>query len=387
MKIMMAYFENLSGLTGGLERTLCRLSNELHKRGHDVSIITYDENNGLPYYPLDSTIKLINLKSQKSHNDMTLLQKLGREWARLRGKKSFSNWKEKQRSGIISNIKAVYDEIKPDVILAYNYQTMGELFRANIKNHVIALFRNDPDQLCPKMTDIELKSINSADAIQVLLPVYVDTIKKYISNDDVFCIPNAIEQCNLPVNLNQHQAPFTLLNVGRINRKQKRQMMLLMAFNQISKEFPDWQLKFWGDGDKNYKKSLEEFIVKNKLQKRAFLMGKTHKIMEEYQSADIFCFPSRYEGFPNALGEAMTSGLPPIVCRDCLSCRSLIEDKKDGVISEGTVDGLANSMRYLMSNPNIREQIGQNAHKKMEKFEPDHIWDMWEDLISHVSEK
>ena len=58
MKILMAYFENLAGLTGGLEKTLCRLSNELVERGHQVVIVTYDENPGRPYYPLKDEIKV-----------------------------------------------------------------------------------------------------------------------------------------------------------------------------------------------------------------------------------------------------------------------------------------------------------------------------------------
>lgn len=186
MKILMAYFENLAGLTGGLEKTLCRLSNELVERGHQVVIVTYDENSGRPYYPLKDEIKVINLRKDLGNRKLGVGAKIKREWARLKGKESYSRWKEQQRSGIIEEISYVYQLVNPDVTLAYNHGTMGELYRAGIRAHVIAMFRNDPRQLCRQMTKLQLQSINEASAVQVLLPSYKTAISQYISNPVLF---------------------------------------------------------------------------------------------------------------------------------------------------------------------------------------------------------
>lgn len=49
MKIVMAHFRDISGVSGGLERVLCNFSNEMSKRGHDVHILTYDTSEtGIP---------------------------------------------------------------------------------------------------------------------------------------------------------------------------------------------------------------------------------------------------------------------------------------------------------------------------------------------------
>lgn len=58
MKIVMAHFRDISGVSGGLERVLCNFSNEMSKRGHDVHILTYDvhiltydtSETGIPYF-------------------------------------------------------------------------------------------------------------------------------------------------------------------------------------------------------------------------------------------------------------------------------------------------------------------------------------------------
>lgn len=63
MKIVMAYFENVADCTGGLERILCDFSNAMVERGHSVSIVTNDEHDGSPYYPLNSSVSVINLKA------------------------------------------------------------------------------------------------------------------------------------------------------------------------------------------------------------------------------------------------------------------------------------------------------------------------------------
>ncbi len=54
MKIVMAHFRDISGVSGGLECVLCNFSNEMSKRGHDVHILTYDTSEtGIPYFPLE----------------------------------------------------------------------------------------------------------------------------------------------------------------------------------------------------------------------------------------------------------------------------------------------------------------------------------------------
>lgn len=385
MKVVMAYFENLVDVPGGLEKNLCRLSNELIRRGHEVFIVTYDNKEGRPKYNLSEKAKLINLKKPLKTAESGLRWKIIREIARVRGKEAFGRWKKEQRGDIFEGIKCVFSEIQPDVILAYNHQTAGEIYEAGFLIHVVAMLRNDPDQLCPQMTDTEIQSIESADLVQVLLPSFKNSIRRYISNPRVVCIPNIIEIPDSVADIIHHKTTYKIIDVGRVNKNQKRQDLLIKAFANLATEYPEWELEFWGECDNKYGRSLQSWIKRRKLDKRILFKGETNSINDKYISSDIFAFPSRYEGFPNALGEAMAAGLPSIVCRDCFSCTQLIQDGVTGLIAEPNEEDIANKLKRLMDNVKLRESLGKNARKYAEKYDPKIIWDMWERILLDIA--
>lgn len=385
MKVVMAYFENLVDVPGGLEKNLCRLSNELIRRGHEVFIVTYDNKEGRPKYNLSEKAKLINLKKPLKTAESGLRWKIIREIARVRGKEAFGRWKKEQRGDIFEGIKCVFSEIQPDVILAYNHQTAGEIYEAGFLRHVVAMFRNDPDRLCPQMTDTEIQSIESADLVQVLLPSFKNSIRRYISNPRVVCIPNIIEIPGSVADIIHHKTTYKIIDVGRVNKNQKRQDLLIKAFANLATEYPEWELEFWGECDNKYGRSLQSWIKRRKLDKRILFKGETNSINDKYISSDIFAFPSRYEGFPNALGEAMAAGLPSIVCRDCFSCTQLIQDGVTGLIAEPNEEDIANKLKRLMDNVKLRESLGKNARKYAEKYDPKIIWDMWERILLDIA--
>ncbi len=381
----MAYFGNLVDVPGGLEKNLCRLSNELIRRGHEVFIVTYDNKKGRPKYNLSEKAKLINLKKPLKTAESGLRWKIIREIARVRGKEAFGRWKKEQRGDIFEGIKCVFSEIQPDVILAYNHQTAGEIYEAGFLRHVVAMFRNDPDRLCPQMTDTEIQSIESADLVQVLLPSFKNSIRRYISNPRVVCIPNIIEIPDSVADIIHHKTTYKIIDVGRVNKNQKRQDLLIKAFANLATEYPEWELEFWGECDNKYGRSLQSWIKRRKLDKRILFKGETNSINDKYISSDIFAFPSRYEGFPNALGEAMAAGLPSIVCRDCFSCTQLIQDGVTGLIAEPNAEDIANKLKHLMGNVKLRESLGKNARKYAEKYDPKIIWDMWERILLDIA--
>lgn len=385
MKVVMAYFGNLVDVPGGLEKNLCRLSNELIRRGHEVFIVTYDNKKGRPKYNLSEKAKLINLKKPLKTAESGLRWKIIREIARVRGKEAFGRWKKEQRGDIFEEIKCVFSEIQPDVILAYNHQTAGEIYEAGLLRHVVAMFRNDPDRLCPQMTDTEIQSIESADLVQVLLPSFKNSIRRYISNPRVVCIPNIIEIPDSASDIIHHKTTYKIIDVGRVNKNQKRQDLLIKAFANLATEYPEWELEFWGECDNKYGRSLQSWIKRRKLDKRILFKGETSSINDKYISSDIFAFPSRYEGFPNALGEAMAAGLPSIVCRDCFSCTQLIQDGVTGLIAEPNAEDIANKLKRLMGNVKLRESLGKNARKYAEKYDPKIIWDMWERILLDIA--
>ncbi|GMU55137.1 MAG: glycosyl transferase family 1 [Candidatus Xenobia bacterium] len=128
-----------------------------------------------------------------------------------------------------------------------------------------------------------------------------------------------------------------LLNVGRIDR-QKGQDLLLEALSQVHSERP-WRLVIVGgvtsgagqDRSEQFRQGLLRSVERLGLGPRVLFAGWREDIPALLASADIYVHPSRYEGWPLAVVEAMASGLP-VVATDCVGRPGGFEDGKHGFI-------------------------------------------------------
>lgn len=218
------------------------------------------------------------------------------------------------------------------------------------------------------MTRTEKLGIERSARIQVLLPYFEKSIKRYIENPHIVYIPNAIPQFTYKAYDDKDKKTYTILNVGRINPKQKRQHLLVEGFAKIASKYPEWNLKIWGGNKRRYVEKMKRFIHSKSLDNRILFMGRTHQIEDEYYKADIFGFPSAYEGFPNALGEAMSSGLPSVVCSDCTSTCELISNEYNGLIADPSSEDIARKLEYLMQDKQKRVELGKAAVLTMEQY-------------------
>ena len=125
-------------------------------------------------------------------------------------------------------------------------------------------------------------------------------------------------------------------------------------------------------------------IHQKKMEKRIFLKGTTNHVEDVLRRADIFAFPSAYEGFSLALGEAMSMGLPSVAFKSCESVCGMIEDGKTGILCADGVQPFQDALQSLMQDRELRVEIGRNARAAMKSFAPDVIWDKWENLLMGI---
>jgi len=111
-------------------------------------------------------------------------------------------------------------------------------------------------------------------------------------------------------------------------------------------------------------KEIEEFRMGNEI----IFIEKTLEIEKYYQASDIFILPSRREGLPNALLEAMSSGLACIATRLTGITDYVIEDNKDGLLFEkNNMEELAAKLKKLLNNEKFINELGHNAREKIKK--------------------
>jgi glycosyltransferase involved in cell wall biosynthesis len=126
-----------------------------------------------------------------------------------------------------------------------------------------------------------------------------------------------------------------LLAVGRLS-PEKRFDMLIEAFAGIAVGRLDWDLAIAGEGP--LYADLRAQAERLGLERRVHLPGRVGNPQAWYDRADAFALTSRFEGFPNALLEAIAAGLP-VIAVDCLTGPSeLIEDGVNGVLLPASSD-------------------------------------------------
>jgi glycosyltransferase involved in cell wall biosynthesis len=101
-------------------------------------------------------------------------------------------------------------------------------------------------------------------------------------------------------------------------------------------------------------------------------------IREEYRAADIFLFPSRWEGSPRVLMEAAASGLPVIARKD-YEPESVV-DGKTGFLA-ATDEGMIECLAQLLANPDLCRTFGQSGRSHMARFSWDVVTRRWEDIF------
>lgn len=162
-------------------------------------------------------------------------------------------------------------------------------------------------------------------------------------------------------------------------------MVMLEAFSLIANKHPNWDLTIVGEGD--HRERLEKFINDKNLKERIHLVGYSKNTENYYTKAQLFCLPSLWEGFPNALAEAMAHGLPSIGFERCAGVSDLIEHKVTGLLAKGdkSTKELSDVMSTLMSDNALRTTMGNAAKEKTKEFTPVHVYDTWEKLFLNIA--
>ena len=165
--------------------------------------------------------------------------------------------------------------------------------------------------------------------------------------------------------------------VGRLE-DQKNQELLINAFSNI--DHSGWKLLLIGQG-RNHER-YQVLIDKLGMQESIELVGNAKNIFEYYNTARIFVLSSNYEGFPNALIEAMYFGMA-CIATDCPSGPSeIILDMDNGILIP--VDDqfqLERNLNTLMQDEVIQTQLGQNAEQSTAIFNARSIANTWQELI------
>lgn len=170
-----------------------------------------------------------------------------------------------------------------------------------------------------------------------------------------------------------------IVTVGRLIPV-KNHKLLIDAFSIVSKEFPDYTLDFYGDGE--LKTELLKIATEQGLEKKVIFHGNVNDVPQQIASAQMFVLSSDIEGMPNALMEAMALGLP-CVATDVSGVRDIIEDGENGfIVPVGDKMAMADRMRKLIESEDLRKTFTEKSASVLSKFDEEQIFKLWVELVS-----
>jgi glycosyltransferase involved in cell wall biosynthesis len=353
---------------GGAERIISVLAGAWVEACHDVSLITFDDSEA-PSYPIDQRVSLDSLHIPKgaARNPLHAL------------------YRNAQR---VRLLRRLIRRSKPDVVISFldftNIVTLLATRRFAIP--VVISERANPayDELKTLWKVLRRWTYPLADALVCQTTPMVEQIQNRIKVAG-YAIPNPV---TLPApmagggRVRGEASSRTILAMGRLV-PQKGFDLLLQAFAKIADRHPHWSIKVLGQGP--LREQLQTQAASLGLQERVTFVGAVSDPFQYLRTADLFVFSSRFEGFGNALAEAMACGLASISF-DCPAGPSeIIRDGIDGVlVPREDVAGLAAAMDRLMSDANARENLARRAPEVLIRFSIDRILGLWDQVFDEI---
>jgi len=167
---------------------------------------------------------------------------------------------------------------------------------------------------------------------------------------------------------------------------EKQLSVLIGAFAKVAVRHSDWSLILVGNGD--LRDALTEQVRQLGLTDRVLMPGVAKHPEAIMKACHLYAMTSEFEGFPNALGEAMACGLPA-VSFDCrFGPKTIIRHGVDGLlVPANDANAFVGALDTLMTDDALRGRMAEKALEVTGRFDLKRIMDQWEALIRRIAGK
>ena len=343
---------------GGAERQIVLLSNQLAKRGHNVTLCVLAENNS--NYLIDNAVNVIDLSYAEGVGKLRIVRRF---WA----------------------LRKAICQISPEIIINYNLQSAYFCLALpkGKRGKVIYSERGDPydGEYSGILRMVRDYTVSHIDGLVFQSEGARDFFPEPVRKRSII-IHNS-------VNVPQGRFPIPkcrekrIVSVGRLH-PQKNQRLLIKAFSLIAQIYPEYILDIYGDG--NLREELLKQADSLGLSERIHIYASRKDVWECIHKAALFVLTSDYEGMPNALMEAMALGLP-CISTDCRpgGARTLIENGVNGyVVPRQDAEKLAQKMDDLLANDVEARRIGREARHLQSTHSDSVIFNKWDEFLKQL---
>ena len=269
------------------------------------------------------------------------------------------------------------EKIGPDVVISTGLQDRNFLPKIKVSSNPVFIREIHLTSMYRRMTAEGFKekliarisefldyglSINNYDRIVLLKEE--DRRRHWANNPKVVCIPNPLTVTST------ERSPLTskkAIAVGRLNRE-KHFDALIKAWRLVADNYPDWTLDIWG-GNGPLHDELERLIAGLDLKDKVFLRGVTSQISTKMAESSISICTSIIEG-------------PIVTFNFMYGADEIVTEGVDGfIVEEDDLEAMAERIGRLISDEELRREMGENACLSSKRFMPDVIAGRWMDLF------
>ncbi|SEP39874.1 glycosyltransferase [Mucilaginibacter sp. OK283] len=348
---------------GGAERVLISLANHFNKLNFQSIIVSLNQD--VPAYAIDKDVKVVQILSRRRHSLVYRLYYFLKTFYVL--------------------IKLLRAE-KPVCAISF-------ITSANIWAGITCYFTNTPYIVSERTSPN--RSVNQFGYLHKKLAalIYLKSASVVVSAkgvgdcllkitafkhlDNINRIMNAVTTFDRVTTGKVHVRKF-ILGVGRLAFV-KGFDMLIAAFGLANLD--DTDLLIIGEGEE--RSNLLCQIHRLGLQEKVLLPGSKTNLQDYYSQAEMFVLPSRNEGYPNALVEAMSLGCPCIAVNCDFGPVEIIRDGDNGIlVAKESIVELADAIVCLHNDNGLRERIGGAARNICESNSAQKILGEWAGLIN-----
>lgn len=364
---------------GGAQQSALVLAGDLVKSGFAVDLVVFDKFRA-PFFDIPEEIRVSNIKGLAFQQPTTR----GDPWFWF----LFPILRRAARAlWLFSVRKTLVKTLKPDVVICFEKSVAEQVQLALMGTHhpIISSFRVFP----LRQNDVEsqwerLVRFGSSVRGNVHYTAQSESIAaelKSIWGKSALVLPNAVVPASGAIPGVGDRKKVVLCMSRYV--PQKGIDVLIQAWAQASIR-TEWRLQVCGDGDRGpYLALADELGVADSV----ILSGATNRPTDFYFEAGIFVLPSRFEGFPNSLAEAMAHGLPSIAS-DCPGAvRSLtgLDGHRAILVPPEDPNALALALDRMVGSFRLRSSLSKNAQEVVQLFDREVITKQWVSLLREVS--
>lgn len=239
-------------------------------------------------------------------------------------------------------------------IRKYPFLFLARIFKVPIIIHFHA-FSTD-STVDKKYFRLYNKIFNIANTIIVLSESWKQGLIKDL-NIDSRKIQILYNPCPRIINSQEIKKTNTVLYAGTLDDR-KGYKDLIYSFSNIALFYPEWKLCFAGNGEiSEGKKLAKDLNIQHQVVFEGWVYGnKKHKLFEE---ARLFCLPSYAEGFPMAVLDAWSYGLPVITTPVGGIPDVAVDGENMLLFNPGDIEVLSEKLKNMISNQDLRDKISE----------------------------